>query len=204
MKSQEAEILRSILPERRSDPEIVEHADPDRLMMTGQVHGYPLFALAEVLECKRAHDSNPALEQNLRFTLPELEARRWDVMPMSSDDAARSFALALALQRVRRDLQRYAYTPGGTASSAVPIGDASSDPGEARRSARDAFGESGYAALLSREIEHRAAREGNQWLLDALKKWLEEEEQRAAAPDYPEEFRTDLDRAKSYYRSIQF
>lgn len=203
MREQRDAVLAAIDPGRRSSAEIAEHADPDRLMMTGQVHGYPLFALAELAECKAAHDATPALEQSLRFTLPELEARRWDVMPMSSDDAARWFSLALSLKRVRRDLQRYGYIAGENGVS-VPLGDARDDPSEARRNAREAFADSGYAAVLSRDVEVRVSRDGNAWLRNALKQWLDEQEPQVEQPDYPQEFRTDVERVRNYYRSIQF
>lgn len=203
LKEQEPAIKRAIEPARRSDPEIVEHADPDRIIMTGQLHGYPLFALAEVGECKQAHEATPALEQSLRFTLPEPDAHRWDLMPMSSDDAARWFSLAIALGHVRRDLQRYGFRRDG-ADTPVPFGEPADDPSLARRSARDAFVDSGYATLVAREVELRAAKEGNAWLQNALKGWLEDEEPKASQAGYPEEFRADIQRVRSFYNSIQF
>lgn len=203
IKAQEAEIRACIEPSRRLQAEIIDHGDPDRVIMTGQTHGFPLFALAEVAECKHAYDGMPGLEQNIRFTLPEQEARRWDITPMSSDEAPKWFSLALALKRVNREMQRYGYVHGGGIQS--PLGEQSENPESARRSARDAFVESGYSATFSREIQLRVSREGNnEWLKRELRQWLDDEEVHVTKQEYPMEFLADFDRVKSYYRSIQF
>jgi hypothetical protein len=201
VKAQENEIRAGIEPLRRGDAQIIDHGDPDRVIMTGQTHGFPLFALSEVAECKHAFDAMPGLEQNLRFTLPEPEARRWDITPMSNEEAPKWFALALALKRIKREMQRYGFVQGEGVP--VPLGQPSENPETARQNARNAFADSGYAAMVSREIEVRASKEGNEWLKGALRQWIEEEEPRTTSPDYPAAFRSDFDQVTRFYQSIQ-
>ena len=203
MESRREQIKRAIDPMRRENFEFAFLPDPDRIMLTGQVHGYPLFALAEVAECKHAFDAGAPVERSLRFTLPEPAARRWDIMPLTSDDAMRSFSLALALRRVQSRGQQYRiFASDGTEIS--DLGPPNEDPASRRKEARVVFADGGLAATIAHEISMRTAKDGDEWLRNALKQWLDEEEGRAANPEYPAEFRADLDRVKNYYRSIQF
>jgi hypothetical protein len=203
MESRREQIKRSIEPSRREDFEFAFLPDPDRIMLTGQLHGYPLFALAEVFECKHAFEAGSPIERSLRFTLQEPAARRWDIMPVSSEDAMRWFSLALALKRVQSRGQQYRVF-GSDGSEISDLGPPVEDPAIRRKEARMVFADGGLAAAMAHEISMRSAKDGDDWLRNALKQWVDDEETRAANAEYPSEFRSDLERVKSYYRSIQF
>lgn len=183
---------------------VVPIADDDRVLMTTQHHGFPLFALAEFADCRIAADADPA-SRELRFTLPELDARRWTVEPTGASASAQWFAVALSLGHVRFDpvLGGYVYADGTSAGGEHVLNKGQDNAERAREQARDEFlrrGLSdGFQAFLSRSLNS-----GGGALYERLAPWIAQEEARAADASYPTSFRHDLSAVKQYAENIRW
>lgn len=190
------------IPNRETN--LVPIADDDRVLMTTQHHGFPLFALAELADCRKAIDADAA-SRELRFTLPEQEARRWAVEPTAANASAQWFAVALALGHVRLDqvLGGYVYVEGTLTGSEQVLNQGTVDANSAREQARGEFLKRGLAdgfkAFLSKGVTN-----GSGDLHERLRPWLTQEETRSEDPSYPSAYRTDLAAVKQYAASIQW
>lgn len=202
MAGQQGAVRERLSVGRRTEAQIVRHQDEERVILTVQHHGFPLYALAETQECRRAfQESNPA-DRILRFVLPEDEVRQWDLVPVEPREARQLFALALALGRIRRAGQRYVYNSGSPRSLDIELG-AHADPVAAREAARDGFLLGGHSSEVRAWLEARTREEGNGPLYDELGRWLEQQEDHARDPEYPQEFLREIEAVREYRRSIR-
>jgi hypothetical protein len=202
MADQTEAVLSKLAPESRAATDVVVHSDEERVVMTVQDHGFPLYSLAEVQECRRAFEASDAATRALRFVLPEESARAWDVLPLDPSASRQFFALAMALGRVRRVGQDYVYNPGDARSVDIPLASAA-DRAAARQAARDAFLAAGYSSQIKSALEGRMRQEGNEELYTELGAWLAQEESRAADADYPAEFQREIEAVREYQQSIR-
>lgn len=206
MGASKEEILSKLPPEHR-DTQFVPTRGDDRVVMTTQHHGFPLFALAELTECRRAFDESDLRGRALRFTMPE--AKEWQIEPLRPDEACQWFALALATGRVTRRGREYRYLSDSRSNGQVVdqlLDEGSEDPAESRRRARDAF----VAAGLATDVRHRTLTEidregGNSALYARLIDWSEKQEAAAATDPaaFPGEFLADVNSVRKYAESIR-
>lgn len=182
------------------DLELTSVGDPDRVLMTAQAHGFPLFAVAEIEQCRAAYSADDPARRMLRFTLPETEAREWDMRRPTTEDSERWFAVGLALGKVRRVQQRYELLDG--TGTSLALGDGDEDPAAARKEARRKFGAAGYGIRIKRHVDTIAKRDGNDAVSAPLSLWLHSEETKAALPEYPAEFQSDVALVRAYRNSI--
>jgi hypothetical protein len=202
MGSQTAEV-RSLVPaSSRSDVELITHQDEERVVITAQHHGFPLFALAEMAECRRAYADSDALTRALRFVFPEQSVRTWDIFPVEARDSRQYFALGLGLGQVRRAGTDYVYNNGQERALDVRLG-GSPDPVQARQVARDEFLKGGFASEVRATLDTRVLREGNVPLYEMLGRWIEEQDRHAADPEYPAEFQIDVELVREFRKSIR-
>jgi hypothetical protein len=202
MDGQQKAVEEKIAAEHRAEVQIVTHQDEERVVMTTQNHGFPLFALAEIQKCRHAFEESDAMTRSLRFILPEENVRSWDILPVGAREARMYFALSLALGNVRKAGQRYIFNAGGTRSVDVPLA-SDPDPVEARQRARDEFLRAGYGSQLKNLVESRVIEEGNKPLYEQLGAWIQEQEELATDPDYPARFRQEIDLVREYRQSIR-
>src|SRR5690606_25896930 len=81
MTGQQGAVRERLTVGRRTEAQIVRHQDEERVILTVQRHGFPLYALAETQECRRAfQESNPG-DRILQFVFPEGAVRQWDLVP---------------------------------------------------------------------------------------------------------------------------
>ena len=191
-----------VAADQRQQVQILTHQDEERVVMTAQNHGFPLFALAEIQKCRQAFTDSEAVTRSLRFVLPEESVRSWEVLPLGAREARIQFALSLALGNVRRAGQSYVFNAGDSRSVDVPLASAP-DPVEARQRARDEFLRAGYASQIKSALDSRVLNEGNKPLYDELGRWIDEQEQLAADPDYPAKFQQDIESVREYRKSIR-
>lgn len=192
-------ILEQVDPARRNDVDFVPLEDPDQVIMTCQLHGFPLFAITELERCRAAFIATSAHERALRFAQPDVLQSGWDLQPLNEEEGGRLFAVGLALGTIRRSGQGYLFV--STTGATTALGAEDGDRDAARRGARAAFIDS-FAVTLQLALTDRLKREGNDVVSAALRTWLDAEEVRQAEEGYPGEFRSDLDRVRRYYKSI--
>ena len=202
MAAQQKTVHDQVAADQRQQVQILTHQDEERVVMTTQNHGFPLFALAEIQKCRHAFADSDAITRSLRFVLPEENVRTWEVLPLGAREARVQFAISLALGNVRRAGQSYVFNTGDSRSVDVPLASAS-DPVEARQRARDEFLRAGYASQIKSVLDSRVLTEGNKPLYDELGRWIDEQEQLADDPDYPPKFRQDIDLVREYRKSIR-
>jgi hypothetical protein len=202
MSGQRAAVQESLDYEVRELTEPVVHSDEERVVMTVQSHGFPLYALAEVRDCQMDYDASSPVDRVLRFVVPDEAVRHWGLLPVEAKEVRQWFAVGLAVGRVRQVGTAYVYNAGGARAIDIDLA-ADPDPGAARQTARDAFLHGGYSAGLKQALEARMRREGNQPLYDELAQWLAEQARHAMDPDYPEEAKQDIELVRSYHRSIR-
>lgn len=206
MGASKEEILSKLPPQHR-DTQFVPTRGDDRVVMTTQHHGFPLFALAELTECRRAFDESDMRGRVLRFTMPE--AKEWRIEPLDPGEACLWFAVALATGRVMRRGREYRYISDSRANGQVVdqlLDEGCEDPAEARRRARDAFVAAGLATDVQRGIQSEIDRDGgNSALYARLIEWCEKQEAAAAAnpADFPGEFLVDVRRVRRFAESIR-
>jgi len=207
MRPREPDIVSALAPEHR-DAQFIRTQGDDRVVMTTQYQGFPLFALAEMIECRNAYKASDFRGRALCFTLPE--ARDWDIEPIEVAESKLWFAVALATGRIRKVERSYLYASSIDLSgpfNGKPLGDASDDPAEARRRARQEFVDSGLASEVRRHLSNQMRRDsGNQGLCRSLKQWIADQESQAAADPstYPAEFLPDVALARKYAESISY
>lgn len=201
--ARENEVKSSLPAHIRSITEFVGHRDEERVLMTVQSHGFPLYALSETHDCSHAFSSSESSERDLVFVFPDESLTRWEFRPADATESRLRFGVALALSFVRRAGDRYLYSaPHGHARDSEL--DHHQDPGEARRRARDAFFAAGHASTVRAYCDVRMERESNQPLYHDLKAWVEREEDVASTnPDYPDEFKVDIESVKAYLDIIR-
>ena len=201
VEEQTSGAIRTRLQGQSLDPTIVDTGESDRVLMIAQHHGFPLFALAELEQCRQAYNADPA-SKALRFTLPEDEARRWSVEPASASESVRWFAVALALGQIRYDagLGGYVFESDALGRRELCHGESSAE--RSRQVARDEFLRQG----LSDQVQHALGRAKSN-LVDVrqrLDAWLTTEQQRATDAAYPEAFREDLREVGLFLESIRW
>lgn len=189
------------VPNRETTP--VGIAEDDRVLMLAQHHGFPLFALAEMSDCRRAFEADAA-SRELRFTLPEQEARRWSVEPTGAEESSQWFAVAIALGSIRQDPIRggYVYTDGGNGGERV-LTRGDRDPERAREQARDEFLRQGLGDVFQSSLGRELAN-GGVPLYERLQQWLARETDRASDHAYPAAFRSDIAEVQKFAESIRW
>jgi hypothetical protein len=201
MREQTSQVRDRLSPANRQYAQILPHNDEDRVVITVQEHGFPLYSLQEIADCKRAYEAATNDQKQLCFVQPEREVRHWDFMPAAPQEALQWFALALATGRIRRAGQSYMYNAGKPTSVDVALGTAP-DPVEARQAARDAFLSSGHASEMKLLINSRLEVEGNSSLYRELESWVREQESFRSKPNYPADFAREIEVVRSYMNSI--
>lgn len=197
----ESAIRAHVAVERRKDAQFLQLEAPDQVIMTRQLHGFPLFGITELALCQAAYDATQASERALRFTIPEVRDGGWDIMPVSDAEGSRWFAIALAVGAVRRTGTGYAYR--SETGATTPLCPGSDDRDQARRDARGSFVSSSFAAQFQIDLRNRLLRDGNEAVAATLRTWITEEDERRSQPPYPAEFAADLERVRKYYESIR-
>ena len=201
MREQTSQVRDRLSPANRQYAQILPHNDEDRVVITVQEHGFPLYSLQEIADCKRAYEAATNDQKQLCFVQPEREVRHWDFMPAAPQEALQWFALALATGRIRRAGQSYMYNAGKPTSVDIALGTAA-DPVEARQAARDAFLSSGHASEMKLLINSRLEVEGNSSLYRELESWVREQESFRSKPNYPADFAREIEVVRSYMNSI--
>jgi hypothetical protein len=201
MREQTSQVRDRLSPANRQYAQILPHNDEDRVVITVQEHGFPLYSLQEIADCKRAYEAATNDQKQLCFVQPEREVRHWDFMPAAPQEALQWFALALATGRIRRAAQSYMYNAGKPTSVDIALGTAP-DPVEARQAARDAFLSSGHASEMKLLINSRLEVEGNSSLYRELESWVREQESFRSKPNYPADFAREIEVVRSYMNSI--
>ena len=201
MREQTSQVRDRLSPANRQYAQILPHNDEDRVVITVQEHGFPLYSLQEIADCKRAYEAATNDQKQLCFVQPEREVRHWDFMPAAPQEALQWFALALATGRIRRAGQSYMYNAGKPTSVDIALGTAP-DPVEARQAARDAFLSSGHASEMKLLINSRLEAEGNSSLYRELEAWVREQESFRSKPNYPADFAREIEVVRSYMNSI--
>jgi hypothetical protein len=201
MREQTSQVRDRLSPANRQYAQILPHNDEDRVVITVQEHGFPLYSLQEIADCKRAYEAATNDQKQLCFVQPEREVRHWDFMPAAPQEALQWFALALATGRIRRAGQSYMYNAGKPTSVDIALGTAP-DPVEARQAARDAFLSSGHASEMKLLINSRLEAEGNSSLYRELESWVREQESFRSKPNYPADFAREIEVVRSYMNSI--
>jgi hypothetical protein len=201
MREQTSQVRDRLSPANRQYAQILPHNDEDRVVITVQEHGFPLYSLQEIADCKRAYEAATNDQKQLCFVQPEREVRHWDFMPAAPQEALQWFALALATGRIRRAGQSYMYNAGKPTSVDIALGTAP-DPVEARQAARDAFLSSGHASEMKLLINSRLEVEGNSSLYRELESWVREQESFRSKPNYPADFAREIEVVRSYMNSI--
>jgi hypothetical protein len=178
--------------------------DQDRILMISQTHGFPLFAVAELAICRQAIDVD-SLGRILRFTLPDADARSWQIFPALASEANKWFAVAIAVGAVTRDLDAITYLqPGDDRAMPLVLFEGDGDAEVARRSARDAFNMQGLATGFQQGLKSVArTRGGNSGLVAMLDEWIERERGKAVNPRYPAEFRKDVEEVARFADSLR-
>ena len=200
--AKENEVKSSLPAHIRSITEFVGHRDEERVLMTVQSHGFPLYSLSEIHDCRLSYDSCESSERDLAFVFPDRSLTHWKLQPAGAKESKLQFGVALALNAVRRAGDRYMYlAPHARAHDSELAGH--QDPDEARRGARDAFLDAGYASEIEAFCRARMEREGNQPLYDELQGWVQRQEGAAKSPDYPTEFKIDIESVKAYLDTIR-
>jgi hypothetical protein len=201
MSDREGEVKSGIDASVRAEVQVIIHGDDERVVMTKQQHGFPLYALAEIEQCRHAFESSDALTRPLRFILQEQQARSWSILPLDAQTSQSYFALALALEWIRRAGQEYIYQENRNGAEIV-LG-AAADPIEARQQARDTFLRAGLSSAVKAYLDGRVRAEGNEALYTQLGQWIEKQEQYAAKPEYPADFRREIDLVRKHQQSIR-
>jgi tubulin-like protein len=201
MREQTSQVKDRLSPANRQYAQILPHNDEDRVVITIQEHGFPLYSLQEIADCKRGYDAATNDQKQLCFVQPEREVRHWDFMPAAPQEAHQWFALALATGRIRRAGQSYMYNAGKPTSVDVTLG-ADADPVSARQAARDAFFSSGHASEMKLLINSRLEAEGNSNLYRELESWVREQESFRSNANYPADFVREIEVVRSYMNSI--
>lgn len=201
MQSQRGAVEAALSAANREKTQIVPLGDEDRVVITVQNHGFPLYALQESADCKRAYETATADQRVLAFVQPEDPVRTWDLMPVSPLENHRLFALAMALGKIRRAGQSYLYRQDGAGGMDIDLG-SSPDPVAARQAARDAFLSAGYGSLVRQAIDQRVRREGNAPLHAALSEWLKQQEQFERDPAFPSDFGREVTAVREFLTTI--
>jgi len=199
------EAIRRSLPIEARDAQFEQIGNEDRVLMFTQHHGFPLFALAEIEQCRRAF-SNDHAGHVLRFTMPDDEVRRWSIEPTGVMAAQQWFAIALALGRIERVGANYVYKERTAGLGDVEHLFETSGVGrsDARQRARDAFNERGFASAFEQTWPSEVRRlGGNDAVYELLQAWIRLEQERATGADFPTEFREDLDAVRRYAEQIR-
>lgn len=198
---QEPEIASKLPARIRSETEFVGHADPDRVVMTVQDHGFPLFALAEAGKLHLAFDDLSSSEKNLCFVLPEQEARNWSFLPEGAAESKKLFGLAFVLGLIKKVGPRLVFNSGGSGAVDTVLGEAQ-DPAQGLQNALDEFLAGGYSTEVKATL--REAEEADTTDLHTrCREWVEGHRGRESAPDYPEVMRDIVDRVEKYTESIR-
>jgi hypothetical protein len=201
MRDQADQVRERLSPSHRQHAQVIPHSDEDRVVITVQDHGFPLYALQEAGECKRAFDTAPNDQKQLCFVQPERDVRTWDYSPVAPQEAQQWFALALATGRIRRAGQSYMYNAGRTTSVDATLG-SDPDPVAARQAARDAFLASGHSSEVKSLVNARLESEGNVPLYRDLEKWVKEQEGFRSNGNYPADFAQEIELVREYMNSI--
>jgi len=172
--------------------------------MISQTHGFPLFAVAEMAICRQAIDAD-SLGRVLRFTLPDADARNWQIFPALANEANKWFAVAVAVSAVTRDLDSYTYVqPGDERAMPLVLFEGEGGAEGARRAARDAFNQQGLATGFQQGLKAVSrAKGGNAGLVTLLDDWVTKEQAKATNARYPAEFKKDLDEVSRFADSIR-
>jgi hypothetical protein len=185
-----------------SELEIITHQDEERVVMTMQHHGFPLYALSETRQCAGAFKTSDAMNRALRFVEPTPEVRDWSITPLDPGATRQFFALALAMNRIRHLGQRYVFNAGTSGSADIVLAEGQ-NPGEVRITARDEFLRSGYATQIQTLIKQRVHTEGNESLHDELGRWVSQQEERFVDPAYPDDLKEDVESVRKYQTSLR-
>ena len=201
MRAQENHVRERLSPAQRQHTQLIPHGDEDRVVITVQDHGFPLYALQETGDCKRAFEAGTNDQKQLCFVQPDREVRTWDYSPVAPQEAQQWFALALATGRIRRAGQSYMYNAGRSTSLDAALG-SDPDPVTARQVARDAFLASGHSSEIKTLVNARLEAEGNVPLYRDLEKWVAEQESFRANGHYPADFTREIELVREYMNSI--
>jgi hypothetical protein len=185
----------------RQHTQLITTSDEDRVVITVQNHGFPLYALQETGDCKRAFESAGPQQRMLCFVSPESQSREWDMMPVSAQESHKWFALAMATNRIRRAGQEYMYNSGRNGSIDIPLG-AAADPVVARQTARDAFLQGGYGSEVRAQIESRLRSEGNEPVHAELDAWVKQQDKYTSDPAFPADFQREIATVREFMNSI--
>jgi len=193
-------------PEIKQIADFVPLTDENRVVMTVQHHGFPLFGLAEMSECARSFQESSPVDRVLRYVFPDTELRKWGVLPLEAGQAKRWFAVALAIGSIAKRGTSYFYNNKGVSADPNDVGNlllaGNDDKNAARQEARDSFLGNGFAAAVEVVCQARMHQEGNSPLCEQLRTWIRAQEERAGQADYPAEYRYDLDQVKTYLQAI--
>lgn len=201
MAAQVDQVRSKLSAANRLKTQIVLHADEDRVVITAQNHGFPLYALQETSECKRSFDSAPADQRVMCFIQPDAAVRSWDVLPVAPQEAQQLFALAMALGKIRRAGQSYVFRMDGGSDFDIPLSQ-SPDPVESRQGARDAFLSAGYGSSIKLSLDQRVKKEGNAPLYKELESWLKEQESYQTDAAFPADFKREVQAVRQYLTTI--
>jgi len=194
-------------PEVRQITDFVALTDENRVVMTVQHHGFPLFGLAEMSECARSFQESSSVDRVLRYVFPDAELRKWGILPLEAGQAKRWFAVALAVGSIAKRGTSYFYNDNGVSSDPNDVDNlllaSNDDKNAARQQARDSFLGAGFAAEVEMVCQARMHQEGNSPLCDQLGKWVQSQEEKAGQADYPAEYRYDVEQVKVYLQAIR-
>lgn len=194
--------IRNRMQVKNRDFGTVPIPDDDRVLMMAQYHGFPLFALAEIGDCKRAYDSDPSTKE-LRLTLPDPDARRWSVEPATAHESAQWFAVALALGYVRLNAVVGGYVFRESTADERVLNRDERSPERSREQARDEFLRQGLADPFRRVLTGELSK-GTESLYNRLQEWLEKESRNLQEKEYPAAFRVDVAQVSEYAKSIRW
>ncbi len=184
------------------DTETAIHMDANRVVMTVQHHGFPLFALAESDDTEEAFQGMNGIEKNLCFVLPESEVRNWSYKPVVGTEAKKYFCVALALDLITKKGPRFVLNLGRANSQDVVLGEGATAD-EALQNAIDGFIKGGHASqvqLRLRELEN----EDTETLYEQVSNWVSPQRVRIAAGEkLPANLHECIDRADDYGKSIK-
>jgi hypothetical protein len=174
MDAQRGTVEQRLPAQLRHTTQIIASGDQERVVLTAQDHGFPLFALNEIAICADAYRQATPLEKRMVFTLPEPDVQTWDLIPPPPGEADRWFAVGLALGWIRKVGTHYEYRSPRSGGLNAAITEDIDEPRDRRQAALDSFRQLGYTSEVKQAVELRMKAEGNDAVRRDLKTWLDE------------------------------